>query len=277
RARPGVARRCGGAGLPRSYDEAGEMSSRALPPLSGGGSEGSIPAEQGVGLSQLALGAVHVESFARLASQPAGGDQVAEQGSWSVLAVTEVPVEHLTDRQHRIQADQIREGEGTQGVVEPEPNPRVDVGDARDALAQGQASLVQEWDEDAVDDEPRTVLARDRLLADAVGEGRELGQGLGGRLEATNDLDQLHLGDGAHAVEAAGPVGAPSRGGDARDRDARRVAREQGLRGRARVELPKELELELLTLRGRLDHELRGAVPGEVDHLDPLEERVPIR
>src|SRR5687768_16993422 len=74
-------------------------------------------------LDSLALidgGSIRIESALRLPAEPAGGDVRAKQWAWAILRVADAVVQHLEDRQARIEADQVRARERAERMVHPE-------------------------------------------------------------------------------------------------------------------------------------------------------------
>src|SRR5690606_28152879 len=105
----------------------------------------------------LSLGTVDVKSATGFAPEPTGRHQIAEQRRGAVLAVGEISVQDLGDRKHRVEANQIRQCERSERVIQTEPDGLVDVLDAGHAVAQGEARFVQKGDEHPVHDESRAV------------------------------------------------------------------------------------------------------------------------
>src|SRR5512132_2130231 len=92
----------------------------------------------------LSLGVVLVEAAQRLATEPARSDVLAQQRTRPVLVVAELAMQHLGDRQARIEADQIGQLERTHRVIEAELDAGVDVRRGAEALVEAIASLVEQ-------------------------------------------------------------------------------------------------------------------------------------
>ncbi len=108
---------------------------------------------------------------------------------------------------------------------------------------------------------PGASLQRDRHLPDLLGEvDRRLERLLRG-LVALDDLDQPHHGGGIEVVEADHLLG--PQGGHAHlcDRQRGRVAGEDRVSGRARIQLGEHGLLDRHPLGDRLDHEVHVAEP----------------
>src|SRR5439155_20458239 len=69
---------------------------------------------------------VVVEAASRLAAEAAGLDELTQQRAGCVLRVSEARVQHLHDRNARVEADQVGEGERPDRMVEAELRDRVD-------------------------------------------------------------------------------------------------------------------------------------------------------
>ncbi len=81
-------------------------------------------------------------------------------------------MQHLGDREHRVEADQVSELERAERVVQAEARAGVDVGRAPEPFVEREAGLVQERDRDAVHDEAGAVLADDDGLVEARARAR---------------------------------------------------------------------------------------------------------
>src|SRR5579859_2393565 len=109
----------------------------------------------------LSLVVVNVKTSAGLLSVPARGHEVAKKDGRPVLVVAEVAVQNLGDREHGVEADEIRELERAHGVVQAEASPLVDVLGRGEPFLEREAGFVQERDEHTVDDEAGPVLGSD--------------------------------------------------------------------------------------------------------------------
>src|SRR4051812_43446364 len=90
----------------------------------------SLRASRGCSMRVTELGAlivVHVEAAPRFFAEPAGSDEILQQHGRAIFRIAELVLEHLGDRQHRVEADQIRELEWPHRVIEPEARAAVDV------------------------------------------------------------------------------------------------------------------------------------------------------
>src|SRR5436309_14472023 len=86
--------------------------------------------------------AVSVETAAGFAAEPAGRDVLAQKRARRVLLVAEALLEHLHDRDARVEADQVSERERPQRVGEAELGDRVDRLRRCDAVVQRPDRLV---------------------------------------------------------------------------------------------------------------------------------------
>ena len=138
--------------------------------------------------------------------------------------------------------------------------------------------LVDHRQQDAVGDEPGVVVGLGRRLAESEGEiPGDLERLLRGR-QPGDDLDQLHHRHGVHEVHADDPVRPPGLGGDAADGDGGGVGGQDRFRFAELIELAEDLELDLLILGGRLDHDVgRGHVLEADAAADPPQEGVLVR
>src|SRR4051794_27392410 len=110
--------------------------------------------------------------------------------------------------------------------------------------------------QDAVDDEARDLAAAHGRLADCLGE---VGRGLESVLRrslAFDHFDQAHHRRGPEEVEADDLVGAQRRVAHLRDRQPRRVGREDRVAGCRGIEVAEDLLLDVHPLRDGLDHEV---------------------
>src|SRR5581483_2238083 len=98
-------------------------------------------------------------------------------------------------------------------------------------------AVVQEWDQDAVDDEARRVAAADRLPTEALGEReRRLDDVVGGPLGADN-LDEGHQRGRVEEVQAQRAFRPLEPAGDGADRKCGRVRGEDRVSGTDALEL----------------------------------------
>src|SRR3990172_6905822 len=159
-----------------------------------------------------------------------------------------------------VHAHEVNERAGADRPVGAEAHRPVEILGTDARLVEDAHAVVQERDEDAVDDEPRRVVAADRLLADAA---RELDGVLHGLLRGGGGAGELDEGGGGG--RGGGGAGGAGRGGSDRGHGKR-----GGVRGEDRVgadesvELAKEQALRLQLLDDRLDHEVAA---GEVAEL----------
>jgi hypothetical protein len=184
-------------------------------------------------------------------------------------------VEHLHDRDARVQADQVGERQRAHRMVEAELRDRVDRLGLRDALHQRVGGLVDERHQDPVRDEAGKVARLGGRLAKLAGELHDRRRRLVRRLEPTDDFDQPHHGHRVEEVHADHPVRSAGGGGQRRDRDGRRVGGQERLAGESLVCAPEHVFLHRGVLDHRLDHQLRR--DDVVRRLDPLQHLAGIR
>src|SRR5262249_33928816 len=70
---------------------------------------------------------VDVEPAPGLLPQPSGVHVLSQQGAGPVLRISQPVVHHLGDEEHRVQADEVRQLQGTHGLVRAELHRGVDV------------------------------------------------------------------------------------------------------------------------------------------------------
>jgi hypothetical protein len=122
--------------------------------------------------------------------------------------------------------------------------------------------------------EPGAVLGGDGGLAEATRERHDRLVGVLARLQAADDLDELHDRRRVHEVHADEAPGALRGRGQLGDGDAGGVRGQDGLRRQERVRLSQERLLRLLVLQDGLDEQLRpGALVERLGRVDAGEER----
>src|SRR5215831_2530531 len=104
---------------------------------------------------------VDVEPAPGLLPQPSGVHVLPEQRARPVLRISQAVMHYLGDEEHRVQSDEVRQLQGTHGLVGAELHRRVDVLRRPQPLHQGVGRLVEHGNEDAVDDEARIVARAD--------------------------------------------------------------------------------------------------------------------
>ena len=177
--------------------------------------------------------AVVVEAAAGLPAEPPGGDVAAQERARRVLRIAEPLVQHLHDRDARVEPDQVGERERAHRVREPELRDRVDRLRLGDALHQRVRGLVEERHQDPVRDEAREVVRLGRRLPEVAGERDDRLRRLVGGLLGPDHLDEREHRHGVEEVHPDHALGACRDGGQLRDRDRRRVRGEHRLRGTA--------------------------------------------
>ncbi len=238
-----------------------------LPDRRAGGADDVAPARRSSVIGSPPLERrVDVEPAARLLAQVALRDQPLQDRRRRELRLPEPLVEHAHDAEADVEADEVGQLEGAHRVVEADPGARVDVLRRAQALLAGAHRLGQERHQDAVDDEPGPVRGDDDLLAQLRRERADGRLGGIGRGRAADQLDERHHRHGAEEVHAdeAGAPRLPHRGGQAVDRDGRRVGREDGARRRDGVERRPQARLDLDVLEHGLDDEVGVRGGGQV-------------
>ena len=131
-------------------------------------------------------------------------------------------------------------------------------------LVEDADAVVEQRDQDAVDHETWGVVAADRRLADALGEG------VGGLEDVVrcqlgaDDLHERHQRSGVEEVHPDDPFRPCGRRGDLRHRERRGVGGEDRIRADDAVELGEELSLHLQVLEGRFDDQATAGEVGQV-------------
>ena len=135
-------------------------------------------------------------------------------------------------------------------------HPGVEVGGRHPRLVEHADAVVQERDQDAVDDEAGGVVAADRMLAELLAERVGRLEGLVGGALGADDLHERHQRRRVEEVHADDALGRRDRAGDLRDRERRRVRREDGVGATDAFQLREQLPLGLELLDDRLDHDV---------------------
>jgi hypothetical protein len=136
-------------------------------------------------------------------------------------------------------------------------------------------TIVQQRDQAPVDDEPRGVVAGDRLLAEPLHKGVGRVEDLVARERGSDHLDQGQHRRGVEEVHADDAFPAARCVRDLRDGERRGVRREDRVGLDDLLQLAEELPFDAEVLEGGLDHELARAEVGEVGHeREPSERRV---
>src|SRR5882724_10246820 len=138
----------------------------------------------------LAILIIDVEPSARLFAEQARLHQVAQGRTGPILRIAEIAVQDFGDRQHRVEADQIRKLERPEWVTETEPSAGVDVFFFAHAFFEREAGLVEQRNQDAIDQKSRPILANNRLFAEAPRKLEHTLEGGVGRERAPHHLDQ---------------------------------------------------------------------------------------
>src|SRR4051812_39820325 len=175
---------------------------------------------------------------------------------------------------HRVEAEHVGEEERPHRDGAGLLDHLVDLLDVEALLVDGLPDLGCRGVEDAIYDEPRGLLAADRLLLDLLSEVVGVLHRLLGRLVALDHLDQAHHRRGVEEVEADDLLG-PARGlAHLGDREGARVRAEDRVPGRDFVQLSEHRLLDAHALRHRLDHEVDVAealvLGGAVDTAEEL-------
>lgn len=205
-----------------------------------------------------------VEAAARLLPERALLDELREHGGRLVdreeRIVGEVVLHRLDHVRHRVEADHVRRAERRRlRAAEAAARQVVDFVEAQaELLGLGDHGEDRE-DADAVRDEVRRVLrAHDALADDARQERLELVEDLRPRVRGRDQLDQVHVArrvEEVHAAEARLQLVGEAVG-QRRDRQARRVGREDRVRCDVRRDLLVQVVLPVHPLGDRLDHEV---------------------
>jgi len=141
-------------------------------------------------------------------------------------------------------------------MVHAQLHHRVDGLGRADAVVQAIDRLVDHRQQDAVGDESRIVARLGGRFAEAQRQVPGDLEGLVGGRQAADHLHQLHHRHRVHEVHPDDLVRAFGPSGDAADGNRGGVGGQDGLRAAEGVQVPEELELDLLVFRGRLHHEV---------------------
>ena len=165
-----------------------------------------------------------------------------------------------------VDPDQVDQRQRADRPARPEPHALVDVLRARRSLLEHAHRVVEDGDQDPVDDEAGRVVARDRVLADALREGVGRVE-CGGRRELAADhlderehgrrVEEVHAGEALRPLEGGGDLGHRERGG---------VRRENGVGADDRLDPPEEVLLDREVLEHGLDHEIAVGERRDVGH-----------
>src|SRR4051812_46711757 len=93
---------------------------------------------------------INVEPASALSAEQPGLDEVSQHRAGTILRVTEVALQDLGDREHRVEADQVGQLQWAERMAEPQARPGVDVLLAADAFFEGEAGFVDERDQHAI-------------------------------------------------------------------------------------------------------------------------------
>ena len=165
-------------------------------------------------------------------------------------------MQHVHDRDARVQPDQVGERQRSHRMGEAELRDRVDRLGFRDALEHGVRGLVDERHQDPVRNEAGKVVGVRRHLAEVLSQLRDRRGRLVGRLQRADHLHELqhrHRIEEVHPDHAVGPV-CDSRQG--RDRDRRRVRGQDRPVGKDPVRAAEEVLLHRRVLHDGLDHQV---------------------
>src|SRR5690349_3038413 len=203
--------------------------------------------------------AIDIESTSALPPQPPRRDHLPQQRRRPVLVVTQIALQHLQDRETHVQADQVGERERPQRMVHAQLHHRVHGFRRRHTFHYAEDGLVDHRHEDAVGDEPGGVMYHDWHLLQHLYNLYNLLNGLLRRLEPSNHLHQRHHRHRVHEVHPDHLRRTLRLDCQRRDRDRRRVAREDRPRWSQAIEVAKDLELDVGLLGRRFDDELHVA------------------
>ena len=174
-------------------------------------------------------------------------------------------MQHLHDRDARVEPDQVGERERPHRMREAELRDRVDRLRLGDALHQRVGGLVDERHQDAVRDEAGEVARLGGRLAEFLARAATIAAAVSSEVWRPRiDLDELqhrHRVEEVHADDAVRP---PGRRGQRRDRDRGRVRGEDRLVREELVGAPEHVLLHGRVLDDRLDQQVgrrRGRRP----------------
>ncbi len=205
-----------------------------------------------------------VETGARLLAERALLHELGQHGRRLVdgekRIVGEVVLHRLDDVRHRVEADHVRRAERRRlRAAEARSGQVVDFVETQAEFLRFGHHRENREDADAVRDEVRRVLrAHDALADDARQEGLEVVENGRTRMRRGNQLDEMHVTrriEEVHAAEARLQfVGKAVR--QLRDRQPRRVRREDRVRRQMRRHLLVQVVLPVHALGDRFDHEV---------------------
>src|SRR5438105_2090984 len=201
----------------------------------------------------LAFLVVLIETATALSPVVPGEHHALEQWRRRLVRCLELVVEDIRGVVLRIQPDIVEEREWSHRMTESALYGLVDLVRRRDALLERPDRRVQIWDQQAIHDEARRVLAHDAGLSDPRGVLAKRRERRLARRDRSHDLDELHDLHRIEEVESGETVRALRRRRKLGDRHGGGVAREDRVRRAHRVELPIHRFLYAEILGHRLD------------------------
>src|SRR6266571_6384036 len=144
--------------------------------------------------------AVSIEPLPRFPSQPARSDHLLEQWRGAVFVLTEPILKDFHNREADIEADEVRERQGPEGMVHTQLHDLIYRFRCADAFLHAEDRLVDHRHQHAVRHEPGCVVHLDRRLAQRLRHLDDLGNGLVGGLEPANHFDERHDGNRVHEM-----------------------------------------------------------------------------
>src|SRR5439155_1197161 len=139
----------------------------------GPGGGAYVPAPRGVDKASVrqpaAVGSITVEAASALSPEMTRVNQLPQQRRSRETRVVEPVIEHTADVEVGIEADEVRQLEGSHRMVQAQLGPPVDVLARSQSLHQCPDRLVDEGHQHPVDDEARIVEGGDRSLAQGFG------------------------------------------------------------------------------------------------------------
>ncbi len=160
--------------------------------------------------------------------------------------------------QQRIEADEIRQRQGSDGMIAAQHHALVDILGSSQPFIQHVESFIEHQTEDAVDDKRRSFLHDDNFLADFLAPLFGNGQRLVGRLITADDFQKFHDRNRIEEMRADHLGGTLGHRGHLRDAQSRRVREEKAMRRNNGFKFFVYLFLNRHQFNNHFDHDIRA-------------------
>src|SRR6266566_7066897 len=200
--------------------------------------------------------AVSIEPLPRFPSQPARSDHLLEQWCGAVFVLTEPALKNFHDRETDIEADEVRERQGSERMAHAQLHDLIYCFRCSDAFLHAEDRLVDHRHQHSVRHKARGVVDLDRHLAQLLRDLNHFRGRLIRCLKSTYDFDERHHGNGVHEVHADDLGRQLGMRRDMCDRNRGRVRREDRAWQSQPIEVLENLELDLGVLGRGFDNEI---------------------